>query len=278
MVKLSTCKQFICIEKRFHIFMEPFLLAYNSQHMKKNLFLSLMIMITVSSYSQEVERVPCPPLRTYAVKLAPAAIMFGKVSLGGEYVYSERKSLTFYVGVPFNKTGNVSFDEDVSKVGSKTFSIMGGYRYYLKKQNMKGFYIEPFIKYLNHKGEGVLEGTLGPKSVLLDYNSDYNGIGLGAQLGVQFIIGKKLVLDWFLLGPELNSGKINSSFRDITSSDWSEQDAAEIEADIEDVLQDIPLIGKKIEVDVNGSTKTVTGKYKGLLPGIRSGISIGYRF
>lgn len=240
--------------------------------------ITLVAALPLTAQSQGLTRVPCPPLRTYAVKVAPAAIMFGKVSLGGEYVYSERQSLTFYLGIPFNKSANVSFDEDNSVVNSRTFSIMGGYRYYLKKQNMKGFYIEPFLKYLKNTGSGELEGTLGPKKVLLDYNSDYSGIGLGAQLGVQFLLGKKLILDWFLLGPEMNSGKINSSFRDITSSDWSEQDAIEIEEDIRDVLSDVPMIGKKIDVAVNASTKTVTGKYSGLLPGIRSGISLGYRF
>jgi hypothetical protein len=55
-------------------------------------------------------------------------------------------------------------------------------------------------------------------------------------------------------------------------------DAAEAEDDIKDAIDNIPIIGEKIEVKTDQASKTVFISYKGFLPGVRTGFSIGFRF
>jgi hypothetical protein len=59
---------------------------------------------------------------------------------------------------------------------------------------------------------------------------------------------------------------------------WEAPYAAEAENDIREVLNDVPLIGNKVNVKVDQNTKTITTDYKGLVPGIRIGGSLGLRF
>lgn len=242
--------------------------------MQKPLYFLLSLMAALPSLAQQRGETL---QKNFLVKFAPAAIATGKISLGGEYYFDQRKSFTFYAGIPVSKSHTLSYDGDKSDVQVKSLSVMAGYRYYLSGRNTSGLYLEPYLKYTDHHGEGVLNGSLGTKTTRLDSREFYSGFGLGAQFGVQFMIGNRIAIDWFLLGPEISLASFDSRFQDITSSDWSQQDAVEIEADIRDVLDDIPMVGKKIDLEVNAAQKTVTGKYRGLIPGIRTGISLGIR-
>ena len=242
--------------------------------MKKSILSLLLSAVVLCLYSQERGEAL---QKNTIVKFAPPAIATGKISLGGEYYFAPRQSVTFYAGLPFKKSHTISYDGDKSNIELKSFSLMAGYRYYLSGRGASGLYTEPFLKYVHHQGEGILNGSLGTKTTSLDSRETYKGFGIGLQLGWQFRIGNRVVIDWFLLGPEINSANFNSRFQDITASDWSQQDAIEIENDIRDVLNDIPVVGKKIELEVNASQKTVTGKYKGYVPGFRTGLSLGIR-
>lgn len=214
-----------------------------------------------------------------ALKFAPAGIAAGKITLGGEYNFSRRNSVTFLIGLPFDKTQSVSFDSKKSDVTSRAFSLMAGYRYYLSRNTMNGFYIEPYVKYLKHEASGLLNADLQGQQVIFDSHSNYEGYGLGAQLGYQAIICKFVVFDLFLIGPEANSAKFNSLSTDITDNiGWNYADAQEAEQQIRDVLKDIPIVGTKIDVKVDTEKKNVATNYSGFVPGFRIGASIGVRF
>ena len=93
------------------------------------------------------------------------------------------------------------------------------------------------------------------------------------------LIAKRIVLDFFVVGPEANTVKENGSFTDVTNNiPWTPADAAEAEDDIKDAVDNIPIIGEKIEVKTDQNSKTVFISYKGFLPGVRTGFSIGFRF
>ena len=102
---------------------------------------------------------------------------------------------------------------------------------------------------------------------------------MGGQLGVQMIISRSIVLDLFFLGPEVNSGKLSLVGKDISSNTgWSAADKQEIENELREFLNNVPLIGNRAEVNVDMDNKTVSTSYKGLVPGIRVGGSVGIRF
>lgn len=217
--------------------------------------------------------------KNMALKFAPAGLAAGKITLGGEYNFKHKNAVTLLVGFPFKKSINIEYDGKNSDINSEAFSLMAGYRYYLGKKAMNGFYIEPYVKYLKHKSSGLLDAELNGDKVVFDSRTDYEGYGAGAQLGIQFLIAKLVTLDLFLLGPEANAARFSSTAEDITDLlPWTLADEREVEQDIKDILQDIPVVGDKVDVQVDALRKIVSTRFSGFAPGFRAGASIGIRF
>ena len=155
---------------------------------------------------------------------------FGKLTLGGEYSIRKKQSITFYVGIPVGIQRNFDSDNNTADVKSKTTSVMAGYRFYLGKSPMKGFYFEPYLKYLNNKLEGTFNYNDDNPPSIYKSSNEFSSFGIGGQLGFQVLIAKRIVLDFFLLGPEANTVKENGSFTDVTNNiPWTPADAAEAE-------------------------------------------------
>src|SRR5207247_7896025 len=100
-------------------------------------------------------------------------------------------------GVPASTPYHAHLDRHAVDMHTTTVSFPAGYRKYLSKQILKGFYIEPFFTYAHHTTDGTGEGSLDNQRVTMDFSNDYNGAGFGVQLGSQFIIAKRLVIDLF---------------------------------------------------------------------------------
>ena len=213
------------------------------------------------------------------LKWAPLGMFLGNISLQGEYTFGIKSSLTAKIGVPINKMYQVIYDNNDADISMKAFAFMAGYRKYLSKQKLKGIYIEPFFKYIHHTSEGIGRGMLDGQPVTMNITNEYNATGVGVQLGVQFLIKKRIVLDIFFLGPEINSATNNFKAIDISnSSGWNTLQASEAEQDIKKFLDEFPFIRKKVDVLVDKPNKTVRADFKGALPGIRTGFSIGIAF
>lgn len=219
---------------------------------------------------------------SYAVKWNPAGLIFGKVTIGGEVNLNHRRSITAVIGLPKDRTLSHKFGEKEESVTYKTTSVMGGYRMYLGKKSMTGLYFEPYLKYLNN--EGLLpdiKTTIDGEQATFRLNTDYTGIGLGAQLGLQFAIANRVVIDWFVIGPEINRFKFKLTFQDVSNpptSMWGNVDESDARRELEELLNEIPLLGSKVDIDVDRANKTVRSSYRGALTGFRTGISIGVKF
>ncbi len=218
-------------------------------------------------------------LPSTAIKWNPSSLYFGKIGLQGEYNFKKKKSVTFAVGIPMSHTLSVKMDDKDRDVEMKTFSVMGGYRMYLGKKTMTGVYFEPYLKYVKNDAATLLDTDLGGEPVTFATTSKYSGFGLGAQLGVQFMIAQKVVFDFFFLGPEANSVKHTVVMRDLSSTgSWDAQEAADAQKEINESIGDLPIIGDNLKVRVDPNKKTVSSDYSGFLPGIRFGLSVGVRF
>ncbi|RYY99084.1 MAG: DUF3575 domain-containing protein [Chitinophagaceae bacterium] len=217
--------------------------------------------------------------KPFTLKWNPGSLAFGKVSLHTEYNLKRKKSLTLGIGIPVSSTFKRTISGDDIDMTNKTMSAQAGYRMYLGKKTMTGFYFEPYLKYVNFKGFGRYDDKEIVDRDIYETNITYSGGGLGAQLGVQFMIARTIVFDLFLLGPEANIGKIDASFRDVQSPlPWTQVEENDARREIENVLEDIPVIGKKTEVTVNKNQRTVNAKYDGFVPGFRFGLSVGVHF
>ena len=175
-----------------------------------------------------------------------------------------------------DKDYNINYSDKDATMKIKATSFLAGYRIYMSRKGMRGFYFEPFFNYLHHEGTGTGESTLGGQPVTMNFTSDYTGYGIGAQLGVQFMIAKRIVLDLYFLGPELNNADATFISHDVTNTlPWTSLQASQAEQDARNFLDDIPIIGKKTSLTVDQTNKTVTANYNGWLPGFRAGIAVG---
>ncbi|RYZ21448.1 MAG: DUF3575 domain-containing protein, partial [Chitinophagaceae bacterium] len=165
--------------------------------------------------------------KPWVVKWNPAGLVFGDVALHGEYNHKRKKSVTFGVGIPVENSFHREEEGSDYRLTNKTFFLQGGYRMYFGKKPMRGVYFEPFLKYVNYKGSGLYDEHPGIANDEYEITASSSTFGIGAQLGVQFVIAKVVTLDLFLLGPQANIGKMDVLFLDRNQgNNW---DAAGIE-------------------------------------------------
>jgi hypothetical protein len=239
----------------------------------------ILLSITFSIYLLSIhaqDKVQDPDI---TVKWAPTGLLLGNFAIQGEYGFGPKSSLTAKIGVPVSKKYNRRFNDQDIDLNMKAFSFMTGYRLYLSKQKLKGLYFEPYFKYVHNLTDGLGETTLDSEPVTLDFTNTYNAFGLGAQLGAQFIVAKRLVIDFFFLGPELN--RATNNFRAIDpegSERWNNIEGSQAEADIKDFLNQFPFIKNRVDVRVDKENKTVNADFKGWTGGIRCGVSFGIAF
>jgi hypothetical protein len=238
---------------------------------KKAFWILLTCFSFASTYAQEKK--PDPKI---TLKWAPTGLILGDISLQGEYGFMKKSSLTAKIGVPINRTYHATYNGNAANMHMKAFSFLAGYRIYLSKQMLKGFYLEPFFTYVHHTSNGIGIGTLENRSVMMDFTNDYNGIGAGLQLGSQFRIGKRFVIDLFFLGPQVTSSTNNFRAVDATNSlPWNDIQASDAEKSIKDFINQFPFVRNKVAVEVDKPNRTVTADFKGALVGIRFGVSFG---
>lgn len=243
--------------------------------MRKTSILLVCIFFYVISVAQE--KAAYRPAIT--VKWAPTGLILGSLSFQGEYNFGGRSSLTAKIGIPVNARHSFDYEGEDAKFGLKATSFLAGYRMYLSKNHLHGLYFEPYFKYVNHTSEGSAVTTLDGRKLRMNFSNDYSGGGVGAQLGAQFLISKRFVVDFFFLGPEINSAKNNfKAYETGSMIEWNAEEGAEAHADIKDFIDDFPFIRNKTNVRVDEENRSVMANFKGALPGFRIGVSFGIAF
>ncbi|HEU4902914.1 MAG TPA: hypothetical protein VFT06_08985 [Flavisolibacter sp.] len=243
--------------------------------MKKTLALLGFLLATI--YGDAQESTDTQPNIT--LKWAPTGLLLGSASLQAEYNFGGKNSLTAKIGLPAKAHHSFTYDGNDADFTMRATSFLAGYRTYFSKRHLHGLYYEPFFKYVHHTSEGTGTGTLNGRKAVFDFINDYNGVGVGVQLGAQFFIGKHVVIDLFFLGLEINSA--TNSFKTMEISNtvrWMEVDAQEAVRNIREFLDQFPFIRNRSSVMVDKDNKRVLADFKGALPGIRTGVSIGIAF
>ena len=244
--------------------------------MKLPLILSVLF-VTCGCFAQESSPAPEPNIM---VKWAPTGLILGSASLQAEYNFGGRNSLTAKVGLPVTAKHRFTYEDEKAQFNMKATSFLAGYRtYFSRSKHVRGLYYEPFFKYVYHASEGIANATIGSRNAVFDLMNTYTAFGVGVQLGAQFFIGKKFVIDFFFLGPEINSA--SNSFKAVEIGNrqpWTRIEARKVEGDSRQFLDRFPYIGKKIKVVADKENKQLNADYKGALPGIRTGVSIGFGF
>jgi hypothetical protein len=197
------------------------------------------------------------------------------VQLNYERLLSKKRSLTIFGGIiqfPVPSAianSNIVLNRDTQKSG---FSIGSEYRFYLAKENKyaapRGVYLAPFISYYHFNNIRSGRDTSNEDNLTLNTTVDF--LNIGAELGYQFVIKKRFVIDCVLFGPAVSSYYFNIKLNGSTSGNHNEQVQA-----ILDALKDkFPLL-KDVSSD-KGFSQTGISNFWSL--GFRYAIHIGYRF
>ena len=219
--------------------------------------------------------------RKNVLKFLPVNLSFQSTSFEFERMINGKNSFTLGIGLPNQKSLIDKYglkeetDPKFEKLELGTMHVRLAYRHYAGQRRLpNGFYIEPYLKYQDIKGNSKISGIDNnnlPYSGTLDVK--LNTMNVGFQLGAQFLIAKRIAVDFYFLGLEAGflSGNVTANSQKIT-------DADNIKGDIEDTIADLPtFIGKKLKVTQTGNQVNINATSVPY-PWIRGGINIGIAF
>jgi hypothetical protein len=216
------------------------------------------------------------------INLAPLAIK--NFSLQYERVLSKKTSIA--LGISFMPSRDLPFrDQFAEYVKSEDgtsflydnfqighFSITPEFRWYLGKGYGKGFYLAPYYRFAKinvQKAPLQYESDNGLLD-LVDLQGDITSHSAGLLIGASFNLGKHIVLDWWIIGAHygVSSGSaLGTSIRPLSAN---EQES------VRDFLNNIDIPIVKLESNVTANT--VTMNFDGPWAGLRTGLTLGYRF
>ena len=212
------------------------------------------------------------------INLTSPLIYRNALLFGYERVMKNNQSLNIsggYVEFPLS----ISFPESIrpNSNGSKNgYNVCFDWRFYLANENKyappHGIYLAPFFS-VHHFGNDrdlTYTDTTGT-SQNVKLNSRINFVTIGGQLGYQFVIKRRFVIDAVLFGP----GITNYYFKAKLNGTISPIEKGELATKIIEALKDkLPMLKDLTSgQEVNGSGVETFWSL-----GFRYSISIGYRF
>jgi hypothetical protein len=139
-----------------------------------------------------------------------------------------------------------------------------------KEKALLGFYISPYLRYLNQSLAYFDEIDNRSFNVAAGLNT----LGIGAQLGYQVIISSLLSLDFYFFGAGIDYHTLNLKYRLVQPE--SGFDYNSVADDINEVFRDINYLEKRLEHTVNNDN--LTTKLPFFFPGFRIGAGLGFAF
>ncbi len=234
--------------------------------------------------------------RQNMVKFNTLTLLGGKFSFEYERLLTNRIAVGATISVrsekkiPFSATvKNFVDDEELNNLiddfKSSNFSITPEVRFYASKRGLfRGFYIAPYVKYASYGAslpydfevEVEDQGTeYYNRTETIPLKGDIQAFTAGISFGTHFKLSRNIYLDWRILGPGYGTSKGKVSGTMALNAD--EQAALrESMEELKTDLGDLPL-GIKLDYEVhdNGTNVTIL---RSPWAGIRTGLSVGYRF
>lgn len=144
-----------------------------------------------------------------------------------------------------------------------------------KKYGAQGFYFGLYGRYASFDADNIDYNyiTKNDDEYLVPLVSNFNGFGGGIVMGRQWLIKKRISIDYSF---GFHYGKLNGSL--VSNKDLSgltNQEKNELQANIEELFI---IVNKNYLSTITVDNSGVTGKISGPFLGIRSGLSIGIVF
>ena len=207
------------------------------------------------------------------VKLNLPNLAFGNLTLNYERLLSARNSVALNVGVIPSQSFFSALTNfvDAEATVPTTFSGLTAtveYRFYSKKRSAgRGFYYAPYARYAQHNVDfqSDIDGNLA------NVDARLSTVGLGGQIGIQWLIKDRVVIDWGILGLAAQWYNFESTFTSAGGDINFEEIRAELEMEIDDSI-----ISNSLEF--TNDENSLQAKMPFLFGGARTYLAIGYKF
>jgi hypothetical protein len=239
----------------------------------------LMILLTIESHlfaqvKDSTTLKPEKPLKN-AIKLNLTTwILYDGFQLNYERILSPNRSITFFGGPIEFPMPDVISNSPLVFNGDKTKSgyVFGSeYRFYLSEENKyaapHGVYLAPFVSFYHFHNTRKGRDTLNQTDAYL--GTTMNFFNIGGEIGYQFVIKKRFVIDCVLFGPAISSYYFNVKLE----GDPRVHDE-QVQAILDAMKEKFPIL-KDLSSSEGISTSGVSNFWS---LGFRYAIHIGYRF
>ncbi len=245
-------------------------------------FGAIFIALSVSSVAQSAnDSIPKDPGYKNVIRYnLSGALLFGfdYVVLGYERVLKNNQSFSVNVGhAVLPKISDFNLDSVTLQNSSNNtgFNFSADYRFYLKKENRhqapRGVYIGPYYSFNNFKRESEWTFNRPGSTKNATANTEFTIHTIGAEMGYQFVLWKRMTLDFVLIGP----GVSNYSLKTGVGGNLSEADS--------ELIQDalLEMINNRfpgMDYVIGDNTFNGEGNFRTWNAGFRYIIHIGFRF
>jgi hypothetical protein len=230
------------------------------------LFLVLLVLTTLQQQTARAQADTSTPkvyknIIRYNLS-SPLLFGFDKyIILGYERILKNNQSFSINIGRAAMPqlvqiiSDSSSLQKDTKNTG---FNVSVDYRFYLTKENKyaapHGIYIGPYYSFTTFTRENnhYLKRSNGNQELATSVTK-FTINNIGAELGYQFVLFKRMALDLVLIGPGVSSYNINAKLQ----GNLSTKDRAEMQGNIRDMLtQKFPGLNRILEdkqFDTNGT-------------------------
>lgn len=198
--------------------------------------------------------------------------------IGYERVLTDHQSITVNVGrflLPKFVNINTSSLGLINQSNEHGYTFAFDYRFYLSKENRypapRGVYIGPYYGFVHYSRDNTWSMNTSTMVGDINTNMQININMVGAQLGYQFVIKKRIAIDMILMGP----GVWFYNLKTTLSTTLNPDDEALIFSKINEALA-AKLPGH--EIVIQPGTYENKGSVKASSAGFRYIVHIGFRF
>lgn len=235
--------------------------------------IALVFVVSINCFAQNQSRWFGYGDENNVFKVELASLLTNTFSLQYERAVQSNSSITVSMGLmpkgkmPFASYLENKFAQASSLIVGK-YSMMSGYRYYFSGEAFRGFYVSPFLKVAGSSIAIDYKFKVANEVKTIPLSGNIIGITGGILVGAQFSLGNRFNLDLEIFGPHYGFSQgelIGPMPLNATEREFLENDLSNL---------DLPIIKTKSTVTNNGASIKLSGPWVG----IRSNISIGYKF
>ena len=254
--------------------------------MKTKILLLVFALISIHAVGQELNDsiAKSEPQRKNVIKFLPVNLLANSLSFEYERKFSPKSSFILGVGFSspkeFAKKFNLSTtDNTITQDEFGVMSIRAAYRHYAGHHiRPVGFYFSPYLKYQKFSANADNKRKNFDVTPNVYYNESYDVSGstlnFGLQWGVQFMIAKRVAVDFYFLGIEAGLADVKATVR---SDDANSIDV--VYNGVEENINKLPSFFRdKVKATKVGSNEVDVKGSSIPYPWLRSGISIGIAF